>query len=159
MPLLLGFLFLVLPLMELAVLIEVGQKIGVVPTIALLIIVSIAGAFLAKREGVAVWRRFQSALQRGEAPSTEVFDGALVLFGAALLLTPGFITDILGFALLLPPSRAAVRRSMVKGGKFMLFKRFPVAAAGNFARHRVKTVKARRVPDSATESSKSVDNR
>lgn len=158
MPLILGFLFLVLPLIELAVLIEVGQKIGALPTIALLVIVSIAGAVLAKREGVAVWRRFQSALQRGEVPSTEVFDGALVLFGAALLLTPGFITDILGLALLLPPSRAAVRRSLIKGGKFMLFKRFPIAAAGNFARNRVKTVKARRVPTSTTEPPESVDN-
>lgn len=154
MPVILAFFFLVLPLIEIAVLIQVGQQIGALPTIALLIIISIAGAVLSKREGMAVWRRFQAALGRGEIPSTEILDGVLVIFAGALLLTPGFISDILGLSLLLPPTRAAVRKTLVKASKWMIARRFPVAVPINMAHNRVKNVKARRVSESTTESSK-----
>ena len=96
MRLLLIVLFIVVPIAELAVLIQVGQAIGVWWTIALLVADAILGSMLARSQGRAVWRRFNEALQAGRAPAREVMDGALVLFGGALLLTPGFLSDILG---------------------------------------------------------------
>jgi UPF0716 protein FxsA len=109
MPLLL-LLFIVIPLVELFVIIEVGMAIGVWPTIGLLFLDSILGAVLLRSQGRAVWRRFNEALAASRVPHREVFDGALVIFGGALLLTPGFVTDVVGLLLLIPPSRALVRR-------------------------------------------------
>lgn len=145
MPFILGFLFLIVPLIELAILIEVGQQIGVGPTILLLIGMSILGAFLAKREGLAVWTRFRATLARGEVPSIEVVDGVLVLFGAALLLTPGFLTDVLGIALLIPASRAGVRRVVMKSGGWLVAKRFPFLIPLGLVRNRSRKVRARTV--------------
>jgi UPF0716 protein FxsA len=107
---LLVLIFIVVPLVELFVIIEVGQAIGVWPTIALLLLDSILGAMLLRSQGRAVWRRFNEALGAGRVPHREVFDGAMVIFGGALLLTPGFVTDIFGLLLLIPPSRAVIRR-------------------------------------------------
>jgi UPF0716 protein FxsA len=104
--------FILVPLAELAVLIAVGQWIGLVPTLILLLVVSVAGAWLAKREGLAAWRRFQAALAQGRMPTVEVADGAMVLLAGALLLTPGFLSDVVGILLLLPPTRAIVRRQL-----------------------------------------------
>jgi UPF0716 protein FxsA len=109
MPLLV-LLFIVVPLVELFVIIEVGQAIGVWPTIALLFLDSILGAMLLRSQGRAAWRRFNEALAAGRVPHREVFDGAMIVFGGALLLTPGFVTDIFGLLLLIPPSRAGIRR-------------------------------------------------
>jgi UPF0716 protein FxsA len=109
MPLLLVLLFIVVPIAELAVIIQVGQEIGVWWTIAILVADSLLGSLLMRSQGRAVWRRFNAALQAGRAPAREVADGVLVIFGGALLLTPGFLTDILGLLLLLPPTRAAIR--------------------------------------------------
>jgi UPF0716 protein FxsA len=102
--------FILVPLAELAVLIAVGDWIGLVPTLILLLVVSVAGAWLAKREGLAAWARFQRALADGRMPTVEVADGAMILLAGALLLTPGFLTDVVGILLLLPPTRAAARR-------------------------------------------------
>src|SRR3954469_9592476 len=102
-------LFIAVPLAELAVIIQVGQAIGVWWTIGLLLLDSILGSWLMRHQGRSAWRRFNAALQEGRVPTREVLDGALVIFGGALLLTPGFITDILGIVLLLPPTRALVR--------------------------------------------------
>lgn len=110
MALLLVVLFIVVPIAELYVIIQVGQAIGVLNTIALLILDSLVGAWLWRSQGRAVWRRFNEALAAGRVPHREVLDGVLVIFGGALLLTPGFITDVLGLALLLPPTRAVIRR-------------------------------------------------
>ncbi|HEX5955907.1 MAG TPA: FxsA family protein [Solirubrobacterales bacterium] len=107
-------LFIVVPIAELAVVIQVGQAIGVWWTIALLVADAILGSMLARAQGRAVWLRFNEALQAGRAPAREVMDGALVLFGGALLLTPGFLSDILGIVLLLPPTRALVRAILVR---------------------------------------------
>lgn len=107
---LLAVVFLVVPLAELAVIIQVGQSIGVADTILLLILVSVVGAWLAKREGVAVLRRMRQQLDSGRVPGAELVDAFLILFAAALLLTPGFLTDCLAVALLLPPVRVTVRR-------------------------------------------------
>jgi UPF0716 protein FxsA len=102
-------LFIAIPLAELAVIIQVGQAIGVWWTIGLLLADSILGSALMRMQGRAAWRRFNEALQAGRVPAREVLDGALVIFGGALLLTPGFITDVLGLVLLVPPTRALVR--------------------------------------------------
>ncbi|HEV2753366.1 MAG TPA: FxsA family protein, partial [Solirubrobacteraceae bacterium] len=95
-------------------LIQVGQIIGALPTIALLVVNSIAGGVLLRSQGRTAWRRFATTLQAGRPPAREVADGALIIFGGALLLTPGFLTDVLGFLLLLPPTRALVRRVLAR---------------------------------------------
>jgi UPF0716 protein FxsA len=108
----LGIVFLALiavPIIELYVIIQVGQEIGVIPTLVLLVFVSVAGAWLLRQQGTATWRRLQTSLQRGEMPTREVTDGALILLGGALLLTPGFVTDAVGLVLLVPVTRAAVK--------------------------------------------------
>ncbi|MGH9276828.1 MAG: FxsA family protein [Acidimicrobiales bacterium] len=101
--------FVVVPIIELAVIIQVGQAIGVWPTIALLLAVSIGGAWLVKREGLGVWLRFRSQVDAGRVPGKEIADGVMIIMAGALLLTPGFVTDIVGILLLLPPVRAAIR--------------------------------------------------
>src|SRR3954449_13021437 len=111
---LLVLLFIVVPIVEIYVIIQVGQAIGPWWTIALLIADSILGSMLMRSQGRAAWRRFNEALAGGRPPAREVFDGVLVIFGGALLLTPGFITDIFGLIFLLPPTRAIVRRMLVK---------------------------------------------
>jgi UPF0716 protein FxsA len=114
MPLLLVVLFIVVPIAELAVLIQIGQLIGVWWTIALLVADALLGSLLARSQGRIAWRRFNEALRAGRPPAREVMDGTLVLFGGALLLTPGFLSDILGLLLLLPPTRALVRAALVR---------------------------------------------
>lgn len=110
--LLLVLLFIVVPLVELYVIIKVGELIGALPTIALLLLDSFLGAALLRSQGRAVWRRFNLALAEGRVPAAETFDGAMVIFGGALLITPGFITDAVGLILLLPPTRALIRRAL-----------------------------------------------
>ncbi len=106
--------FLVVPFVELFVLIQVGQVIGVWWTIVLVVLVSVLGSWLVKREGWAAWRRITSRVQGGEVPGGELVDGGLILFAGALLLTPGFITDCAGLLLLLPPVRAVIRASVLR---------------------------------------------
>jgi UPF0716 protein FxsA len=107
-------LFILVPIAELAVIIQVGQAIGVWWTIAILIADSVLGSVLMRSQGRAAWRRFNEAMASGRPPAREVLDGALVIFGGALLLTPGFITDILGLLLLIPPTRAIVRAMLAR---------------------------------------------
>src|SRR3954454_8942634 len=114
MPLLLIVLFIVVPIAELAVIIQVGQLIGVWWTIALLIVDSVLGSVLMRAQGRAAWRRVNQAVGSGRVPAREVLDGVLVIFGGALLLPPGFLSDILGALLLLPPTRAIARRILVR---------------------------------------------
>lgn len=101
--------FIVVPIAELAVIVAVAENIGLVWTLTLLFAFSITGSVLAKRQGLEVWRRVRTMLARGEMPSSEVVDGFLVLLAGALLLTPGFLTDVVGVVLLVPPARAAIR--------------------------------------------------
>jgi UPF0716 protein FxsA len=108
MGLLLFFLFLVLPLVELYVIIQVGGVIGVLPTLGLLLLTGFVGAALARSQGRQTWRRFNEAMSAGRMPAREVLDGAMIIVGGALLLSPGFITDVLGIALLVPPGRAGI---------------------------------------------------
>jgi UPF0716 protein FxsA len=107
-------LFIVVPLAELYVILKVGDAIGVLPTIALLALDSVLGSLLLRAQGRAVWRRFNEALSTGRMPHREVMDGVLVIFGGAFLITPGFLTDIVGLVLLVPPTRALVRRLLVR---------------------------------------------
>jgi UPF0716 protein FxsA len=116
MPLLLVLIFIVVPLVELYVIIQVGEAIGVLPTIALLLADSILGSWLMRSQGRAAWRRFNQAVAERRLPAREALDGVLVVFGGAFLLTPGFVTDVFGLILLLPPTRAVVRRVLV--GRF-----------------------------------------
>ena len=109
---LLAIVFIVVPLAELYVILQVGQAIGVLDTIGLLILISVVGAWLAKREGVGVLRRIQRSIEAGRVPGTELIDGFLILLAGALMLTPGFLTDILAILLLLPPVRVVVRRQL-----------------------------------------------
>jgi UPF0716 protein FxsA len=104
--------FLVVPVAELAVLIALGEQLGYLNTFALMIVMSLTGAWLARREGLGAWRRLQAALVEGRMPAVEVADGAMILLAGALLLTPGFLTDVVGVVLLLPPVRAVIRRRL-----------------------------------------------
>ena len=110
----LALIFLLVPLAELYVIIQVGQAFGALNTIGLLILVSAVGAWLAKREGMGVWRRFQRQVESGAVPGKEIADGVMILFAAALLMTPGFLTDVLAISLLLPPVRAAIRAIVLR---------------------------------------------
>jgi len=107
--LLLVLIFIVLPVAEIYVIIKVGEAIGVLPTIGLLILDGFVGAALLRHQGRAAWRRFNEALAAGKIPAREVFDGAMVIVGGAFLLAPGFITDFIGLLLLIPVSRAMFR--------------------------------------------------
>jgi UPF0716 protein FxsA len=107
--------FIVLPLAELYVILEVvGPWLDWYGTVALLVVDSILGSLLLRAQGRAVWRRFNTVLAEGGMPHREVIDGVLIIFGGAFLITPGFITDIVGLLLLIPPTRAVVRRLLVK---------------------------------------------
>ena len=110
MGLLLVLLFIVVPIAELYVIIQVGELIGVWPTLLLLLIDAVGGAWLLKHEGRGAWRRFNLALAERRMPGKEVADGFLIILGGALLIAPGFITDIFGILLLVPPTRALARR-------------------------------------------------
>lgn len=110
MPALLVVALLVTPLVELYLIVQVGQLVGLVPTLLLLLGMSLLGAYLLRREGAKTWRAFRAALRAGRLPAREVADGALVILGGSLLLTPGFVTDLFGLACVLPPTRAVLRR-------------------------------------------------
>jgi UPF0716 protein FxsA len=115
MPLLaLVAIFIVVPLVELYVILKVGDAIGAVWTILLLAADSVLGSLLLRSQGRSVWRRFNDALAVGRMPHREVMDGVLVIFGGAFLITPGFLTDVVGLILLIPPTRALVRRALVR---------------------------------------------
>ena len=106
--------FVCVPLAELWVLWQVGDAIGILPTLGVLLADSVLGGVLMRSQGRAAWRRFNAALASGRPPAREVIDGALIIVGGALLLTPGFLTDLLGLALLLPPTRAVLRRALLR---------------------------------------------
>ena len=115
MPLLaLLLIFIGLPIAELYVILKVGDAIGAVPTVLLLAADSVLGSMLLRSQGRRVWRRFRETLAAGKMPHREVIDGVLVIFGGAFLITPGFITDVVGLLLLLPPTRYFVRRGLVR---------------------------------------------
>jgi UPF0716 protein FxsA len=107
-------LFIGVPLVEIFVLIQVGQVIGPWWTILLLIADSIFGTWLIRREGSKAWQALTTALNTGRMPARELADGALILIGGTLMLTPGFVTDLLGVLLILPLTRPAARRMLTQ---------------------------------------------
>src|SRR4051812_38400988 len=102
-----------MPILEIYVILQVGEAIGVLPTIALVINQFFIGAWLMRSQGRIVWQRFTEALEAGRPPAREVADGALVIVGGALGLAPGFVTDAIGLFLIAPPTRAIVRRFLL----------------------------------------------
>lgn len=114
MPLFLLLLVVLVPIFELYVIIQVGQAVGVWWTILLLVADSVLGTVLMRSQGRRAWLRFGEAMAVGRPPAKETLDGVLIIFGGAFLLTPGFLSDVLGFAFLLPPSRAVIRRVLLR---------------------------------------------
>jgi len=105
---------LMLPILEIFVLIQVGASIGVLPTILLLIGAASAGAFLLQTQGWSTWMRVQASLARGELPETELVDAAVIVAGGALLLLPGFLSDLAGLICLFPPTRKRVAAYLLR---------------------------------------------
>lgn len=103
-------LFTTVPLIELALLLWIGRHLGVLPTVALIFLTGVLGATLARFQGLATWRRFQAALEAGRLPGRELVEGFLILLAGAVLLTPGVLTDAVGFLLLIPPARRWIVR-------------------------------------------------
>ena len=110
----LALLFLVVPFLELLLPLRVGGEIGALNTIVLLVAISIVGGWLVKREGVGVFQRAVARVEAGQAPGRELVDGVMILFAGALLMTPGFLTDLFGILLLLPPVRGVLRERVVR---------------------------------------------
>ena len=124
-------LFTVVPIIELSLLIKVGQYIGVIYTLAIVIITGVVGAFLAKLQGLLTLRRIQDDINQGIMPADKLFDGVLILCSGLLLLTPGFITDLIGFMGLIPVTRKLIKRwlsrkvkNMVSEGRVVTFTSF-----------------------------------
>ena len=112
-------LFLVVPLVEIYLLIQVGGIIGAIPTVALVVFTAVLGALLLRLQGLETLRRVQLAMMRGEVPAAEMLEGVVLLISGALLLTPGFFTDTLGFLGLVPSVRRwLVRAFLARSGIF-----------------------------------------
>ncbi len=103
-------LFTLIPIVELALLIEVGQRIGTGATLLLVVATGLLGAYLARTQGLAVLRRTQAQLHQGQVPADGLVDGVLILIGGLFLVTPGILTDLVGIGLALPSTRAALKR-------------------------------------------------
>ncbi|MET3575949.1 FxsA family protein [Bhargavaea ullalensis] len=120
-------LFIVVPTSELAVLLYAGSKIGVLPTIGIILLTAALGAWLAKSQGLMAWRELQRRTAAGEPPGDAVLDGLFIFLGGILLLIPGLITDVLGLLFLLPPTRRAFKpllyrqlRKRMSGGTIII---------------------------------------
>jgi UPF0716 protein FxsA len=119
-------LFIAVPILELYVIIQVGGWIGIWPTLALLLADALLGSLLLRHQGRGAWQRFNAALAERRFPGREVADGVMIVIGGTLLLTPGFITDIVGLLLLIPPTRAIARRLL----RAFVARRFIVVGVG-----------------------------
>lgn len=129
------FLFVAVPVLELALLVKLGELIGFWPTMGIIVITGLLGSTLTRRQGLAVWQQLQARLQQGQLPGAEAVDGVIILTSGALLLTPGVLTDLAGLLGLFPPTRALIRRRVMRylethqqTGAF----RFYVHTGGNF---------------------------
>ena len=124
-------LFTVVPVVELALLIKLGQFIGVGYTLAIVILTGVAGAYLARSQGLMTLRKIQDDINRGIMPADKIFDGVMILFGGILLLTPGLITDLIGFMTLVPFTRRLIKlwlkrkiENMIARGKVVTITHF-----------------------------------
>lgn len=141
-------LFIVLPFVELVILLQIGGEIGALNTIVLIVGTGIVGGYLAKREGLSVWRRFQEKLSQGGMPGDELIDGLIILVAGALLVTPGVITDVVGLLGLLPPSRSVLKSQIRK----RLFIDTASSVVGGFRATRAYYTSRREEPVDRTES-------
>lgn len=110
LPAFIFLIFIAVPLIEIAIFIEVGGAIGVWPTVAIVLLTALVGATLLRVQGLATWRRAEEAMRRGEPPVAEMLDGVFLIAAALLMVTPGLFTDCIGFLLLIPPIRRAIGR-------------------------------------------------
>ncbi len=108
------FLFTVVPVIELYLLIKIGSEIGVLETIMIVVLTGIIGAWLAKREGFQILMDINNSMSRGRTPAMEMVEGVLIFAGGAMLLTPGFLTDTLGFMVLIPQIRVFFAKQLIK---------------------------------------------
>jgi UPF0716 protein FxsA len=111
-------LIIAVPLVELYVLIKIGAVIGALPTLGLIILTALVGAALLRQQGLVTLRRFRTALDKGSLPAMELVEGVALLIGGVLLLTPGFVTDAVGFLFLLPITRKAMLKTAVKRSRY-----------------------------------------
>jgi UPF0716 protein FxsA len=105
----LAVLFTAIPIIELYILIKIGQLIGALPTIAIVLVTGVVGAGLARQQGSRVWYEIQSQMQQGVFPADRLIDGLLLVVAGAVLITPGVLTDVLGFSILIPMTRRPIR--------------------------------------------------
>ena len=117
---LLFLLFILVPIIEIYFLIQVGSAIGAIPTIGLVIFTALLGAMLVRFQGMAALQRTRMTMAQGQVPALEMFEGVLLLFAGLLLMTPGFFTDAIGFALLVPPLRQALIRWFISRSEFQM---------------------------------------
>ncbi|CAN5658841.1 hypothetical protein BH20ACT23_BH20ACT23_15450 [soil metagenome] len=155
MGLLLLILLLAIPIAELYVIVQVGDLIGLPLTLLLLIGVSVLGTVLLRREGAATYFKARDVLARGGIPSKELTDGFLILLGGALLLTPGFLTDIVGLVLIFPMTRAPLKRFFTTVVFAKLAKRHPTVAGGVYSAKVVREKRAQRGESRASGPSES----
>jgi UPF0716 protein FxsA len=127
----LAFVFVVMPLAEIAVAIQVSHWIGVADTLGLIVLFSIVGAWLAWHIGFSVLRRTRDQVARGVVPTDELIDAALVFSGGILLFLPGFITDVFGILLLLPPTRHLARAALKHRFRTRVYRYGPGPSSGN----------------------------
>ena len=125
-------LFIAIPVIEIYLLIKVGSVIGAIPTILMIIGTAVLGATLLRMQGISTFQRVQAAMQRGEIPAIEMLEGLILLISGALLLTPGFFTDAIGFVALIPPARRAFIVWMLQHSNIMQTGQF---SQGGFSQH------------------------
>lgn len=112
-------LFLILPIIEIILLIKVGQQVGVLATLGLLFFMGVAGMFLLRHQGLSTLMRVNERMQQGDLPAQDIVGGMVIAIGALLLVIPGFFTDFLAFFCLMPPTRYVMVRRLLKHGRFM----------------------------------------
>jgi UPF0716 protein FxsA len=125
--------FLIVPFLEIYLLLKIGAIVGAMPTVLLVVFTAVLGAWLLRKQGLSTLQRFQRSLEQGQIPAVEMIEGPILLVGGALLLTPGFFTDILGFACLVPAARRKVALYVIEN--------YLVAADGSFKTAKSKTSK------------------
>lgn len=149
-------LFITVPFLELVLLFRVGSRIGPGPTLAIIVLTGILGAALTRSQGLRALRRYQQALAEHRLPHAEVLDGLMILVAGAVLLTPGFLTDAVGFLLLVPSVRAAVRRRLghaLKARVQVIGSPGPRSPSDNPAQVRERVVDAKVIDPSSDDSS------
>lgn len=112
-----------MPVVELYTIIRMSSYIGFLDTLGVMFLVAVLGSWLVKREGVRVWRRFNESVAAGQIPTRDIVDGVLILGAGALLLTPGFLSDVVGLLILFPPTRTVFRGLLLKGSRRNVFGR------------------------------------